>query len=334
MTAEPVSAGPQSAGPESAAPAADPPRGAGHWARVAGAFLLWSTVQGIFLLPADLRSLAGGAAPYRPLVPPLGGALLNLALAAAFVWWFAVRPLARGDARRRRTFRLRPAPAGAWPWVGVAGLAVAVAVNASTLVLPRFFPLPKENLILERYGRLPGGAFALLALAAVLAPLLEEFLFRGWLQGQLERRLAGGWRAILATAVIFAALHGVEVFGLVPRVALAVAAGYAAWTTASIWPSVVLHGAYNASLFAGGAALPYVLPKPPAMEAWADVDRAAFFYWAHDGRVFGAAAVVLALAVAVAAWALSRVGALGRDARRVDSPAATAFDAEAALAQR
>jgi membrane protease YdiL (CAAX protease family) len=301
---------------------------------VVGTFLLWSTVQGVFLVPADAQSLAGGAAPYRPLVPPLAGTLLNLALAAAFVWWFAVRPAARGDARRRRTFRLRPVPPGAWPWVGAAALAAAVAVNAATLVLPRFFALPKENQILERYGRLPGGALALLALAAVLAPLLEEFLFRGWLQGQLERRLAGGWRAILATAVIFAALHGVEVFGLVPRVALAVAAGYAAWATASIWPSVVLHGAYNAALFAGGAVLPAILPKPPAMEAWADVDRAAFFYWARDGRVFGAAAVVLALAVAAAAWALARVGALARDARRADPSPARPFDAEGALAER
>lgn len=281
--------------------------GVGHWARAAGALLLWGTVQGIFLLPAGAPT-GPGAGPYRPLVPPALGAALNLGLAAAFVWWFAARPAARRDPRRRATFRLRPVPAGAWPWVGVAALAAAVAVNATTVVLPRFFALPKENWILEGYGRVPGGALALLTLAAVLAPLLEEFLFRGWLQGRLERRLSG-WQAILATAALFAALHGVEAFGLVPRFALAVAAGYVAWVTASIWPSVVLHGAYNAALFAGGALLPNILPKPPAMEAWADRDRAAFFYWAHDGGVFTAAVLALVLAVATAVWALGRVGA-------------------------
>lgn len=300
----------------------EPPAGAqhtglGHWARVAGAFVLWSTVQGVFLVPADARSLVPGAGPYRPLIPPALGAVLNLALAAAFVWWFAARPAARRDPRRRATFRLRPAPAGAWPWVGVAALAAAVAVNATTLVLPRFVRMPRDNWIVESYARVPGGALALLTLAAVLAPLLEEFLFRGWLQGQLERRLAA-WPAILATAGIFAALHGVEAFGLVPRFALAAAAGYVAWATASIWPSVVLHGAYNASLFVGGALLPALLPKPPAMEAWADKDRAAFFYWAHDGGVFAAAVLALAAAVAVAVWALGRVGAAARGAARVD----------------
>jgi membrane protease YdiL (CAAX protease family) len=313
------------------AAAADAPRGAAHWLRVAGALAFWGTAQGVFIAPAPGSPLGPGAGPFRPLLPPLLGALVNLLVAAGFLWWFVLRPAVRRGAlgaRRRRTFRLRRAPAGAWPLVAAAAAGSAVAANACLLVLPRFVRLPPEQWVVDAYTRLPLGALALFVLAAVVAPLMEEFLFRGWMQGALERRpgLPRPWGPILVTAVVFALAHGPAPFGLVPRLGLAVAAGYAAWATASIWPSVALHAAYNASLFAGAALLPTVLPRPAAgagipMEAWADADRAALFFWARDGRVFGPALGAVALGVAVAVWALARLrerggpAALARDPR-------------------
>jgi membrane protease YdiL (CAAX protease family) len=308
-------------------PADAPPAGAGgapaadddaagprtRWGRGVGAFLFWSVAQSLFILPTRLPQTPGTpvAAWYRPLVPPAWGAVLNVAVAAAFVWWFALRPGARGDARRRAVFRLRALPGAARPWAAGAALLAGVAVNAATLVLPRVTPLPQDRDVVAYYTRLPNGTLALAALAVLVAPLLEEFFFRGWAQGALERRVPA-WPAILATAAAFAALHGLDAFGLIPRVALATAAGYAAWSTRSIWPSVALHGAYNASLFVGGAALPALLPRPPRAEAWADVDRAAFFFWAHDPRVFWPALAVLALAVAGVVLALRGMAAAAR----------------------
>ena len=294
-------------------------RGAARWARAVGAFLFWGVLaQGIFILPGRLPE--GPDAPleswYRPLIPPVWATVVNVVVAAGFVWWFVLRPSARRDARRRATFRLRPLARPAWSWAALAALAAAVGVNAALLVLPRATRLPPREPLIELYTRLPNGSLALAALAVLVAPLLEEFFFRGWAQGALERRMAA-WPAILVTAVTFAALHGLDAFGLVPRLALATAAGYAAWATQSIWPGVALHGAYNASLFVGGALLPALLPKPPRTEAWADADRAAFFYWAHDPRVFWPALVVLALATAGAAWALRRMA----DAARADGRA-------------
>lgn len=285
--------------------------GAARWLRAAGAFLFWNAAQALFFVPARLPASPDVPVTrwYQPLIPPLAGALLNAAVAAAFVWWFVFRPAARYDARRRSTFRIRPLAPSARPWAAVAAVLAAVAVNAALLVLPRVARLPREEPIIQLYTRLPGGALAVAALAVLVAPLLEEFFFRGWLQGTLERRLPP-WVAILATAAVFAALHGVEAFGLVPRFALAVAAGYAAWATRSIWPSVALHSAYNASLFLGGAALPALLPKPPRTEAWADADRTALFFWAHDPRVFGPALVVLGVTSVGAGWALRRMAKL------------------------
>jgi membrane protease YdiL (CAAX protease family) len=303
--------------------AADPgPR----WGRAIGAFLFWNVAQGLFFLPRlGSRSPATGVpveAWYQPLIPPAWGAVLNLLVAVAFVWWFVLRRGARTDARRQRTFRIRALAPAAWPWTAAAALCAAVAVNAALLVLPRFARLPRESPLIEHYTRLPNGALAIAALAVCVAPLLEEFFFRGWIQGTLERRMSA-WPAILVTAVVFAALHGLDVFGLLPRLALATAAGYAVWATRSIWPGVALHAAYNGSLFVGGAALPALLPRPPRGEAWADMERAAFFYWAHDPRVFGPALVVLAAAVAGAVWALRRMTAA---AHAADQRAALAAD--------
>jgi membrane protease YdiL (CAAX protease family) len=299
-------------GPGGATPGAV---GAPRWGRAVGAFLFWNLAQSLFLLPrlapGVVPAAGAPAAWYRPLIAPPAGAALNVLVAAGFLWWFALRPAARADARRRATFRVRPLARAAWPWAAAASLAAALAVNAALLVLPRFTRVPREEPFLEVYMRLPGGALAVAALAVLVAPLLEEFFFRGWAQGALERRLPP-WPAVLVTAATFAALHGVEPFGLLPRLALATAAGYAAWATRSIWPSVALHATYNASLFAGGGVLPALLPRPPRAEAWADADRAMFFFWANDPRVFWPALVVLLAAAAAAVYALRRLAAAAR----------------------
>ncbi len=310
----------RAAGEPGDAAATPPARPGRRWARAAGAFVFWNLAQGIFLIPA--RGPAAPDAPvqqwYRPLIPPAWGALLNVLVALGFVWWFALRPAARQDARRRETFRIRALAPAARPWAAAAAALAAVAVNAALLVLPRVTALPREAPVIEHFTRLPNGALAVASLAVLVAPLLEEFFFRGWAQGALERRMAP-WPAILVTAGVFAALHGLDAFGLVPRLALATGAGYAAWATRSIWPSVGLHAAYNAALFAGGAILPNVLPRPPRGEAWADAERAAYFFWAHDPRVFGPALVVLLLAAGGAAWALGRMGDAAR-AQPQDDP--------------
>jgi hypothetical protein len=73
------------------------PGGAGLWLRRLGALLFWATIQGVFLLPAipPLDQVL-------PQVSPLLGALFNLLVAAGFVWWFVLRPRARGERRRWR----------------------------------------------------------------------------------------------------------------------------------------------------------------------------------------------------------------------------------------
>ena len=84
----------------------------------------------------------------------------------------------------------------------------------------------------------------LIILVAVVPGVVEELLFRGYLQTRLAERWRPAW-AIMVSAVIFSAahldpLHGI---GVLP---LGLWLGAVAWRTGSVWPAVLCHAANNA----------------------------------------------------------------------------------------
>lgn len=85
-------------------------------------------------------------------------------------------------------------------------------------------------------------ALALALTTMVIAPLAEEFIFRGYVQRAYERRSI--WTGILVGGLIFAIYHlrFQGVFALIP---VALGLGYVAWRTESIYPSILMHAAYN-----------------------------------------------------------------------------------------
>lgn len=107
----------------------------------------------------------------------------------------------------------------------------------------------------------PLGALALVLALAVLVPLVEEFAFRGKMQGELEHTL-GVFPAILSTAAVFSAMHGVV--NAVHHVPFAIFAGWLVWRTGSIWGAVYMHAVNNAvvagSLYAPRQWLPETIP--------------------------------------------------------------------------
>ena len=90
-------------------------------------------------------------------------------------------------------------------------------------------------------------------------PLVEELLFRGIIQGQFSKRDWGrcSWLGISSanavTSIMFAAVHMIN---SAPLFALAVIApslvfGYFRDYCNSVYPSIIIHSAYNAMVFAG-----------------------------------------------------------------------------------
>ena len=96
----------------------------------------------------------------------------------------------------------------------------------------------------------PGPTALLLAgiLVVLVAPFVEEFLFRGLLYG-VAKRFGGRVPAILATSILFAAVH-ITPGSLLPLFVLSVGLTLAYERTGSLWTPVLMHMAFNGTQFA------------------------------------------------------------------------------------
>lgn len=80
--------------------------------------------------------------------------------------------------------------------------------------------------------------------AAVLIPILEEVIFRGFLLELFAAKI-GAWGGIVLSSLIFAALHGWPAFG--PILVLAVALGWIKLRTGSLYGPMLVHMLHNGS---------------------------------------------------------------------------------------
>ena len=167
--------------------------------------------------------------------------------------------------------RLRPLDGGVLAWT-IAAIPVLLLLSwAVGEVYVRLVPVPPENF--NPFGPLmdsSAGRLSITVLAVGIAPVLEEFFFRGLIQRTLERRF-GALIGILVASAIFAAVHVLPwVFPL--HFFLGAAFGYAVWVTGSIWTGVILHAANNAVAVAAlGLQGEDAGPTPTLWEAGPDV---------------------------------------------------------------
>ncbi len=200
-------------------PAADVPQAAPGYATVAAAFgmgflfaLLGVAVGSLFTLSSALLLFGE--------IGLFGGVLLHLALS------------------RHSTIeavRFRPVPSAAYPLSVQLGIALLVFNLAATGLFGPF----DQGIGLDVETASIAEKFTLAAAIALAAPIAEETLFRGLLQGVLERKL-GPWLAIVVAAVPFALLHGVPGPGFIIFF-WTLPIGWVAWRTGSIAPGLVIH---------------------------------------------------------------------------------------------
>lgn len=79
---------------------------------------------------------------------------------------------------------------------------------------------------------------------AVLPGIGEELLFRGVLQNSLQRWTKNHHVAIWVAAFIFSAIH-LQLFGLVPRMALGAIFGYLYYWSGNLWYPIIAHATNN-----------------------------------------------------------------------------------------
>jgi membrane protease YdiL (CAAX protease family) len=111
--------------------------------------------------------------------------------------------------------------------------------------------LEREELFFQEIFRLETmlDVITLGAALVIVAPVVEELLFRGVLQGSLERHL-GSWTGVVTTALVFGVLHGQLRF--LPVSLLGLLMGYMVMRTGSLLAGILAHSVHNLAVLCLG----------------------------------------------------------------------------------
>jgi membrane protease YdiL (CAAX protease family) len=99
---------------------------------------------------------------------------------------------------------------------------------------------------------------------AFLPAICEELCFRGALQRIMIHLARNAWLGIIATAILFSALH-LQFQGFLPRMFLGVILGAIYWYSGSLWPSIVAHFVNNAVQVIAVSNAPEYIKKNPSV---------------------------------------------------------------------
>jgi len=234
-------------------------------------------------------------------------------LTALYLWlyWRYLRgegwPRSTAQARRA-TLRANPLSEDVWAAALFAGGLGLMALVLLLGVMNRLVRLPQQQLGAD-VSQIPVLTVAsLVAMGSIVAGIVEEASFRGYMQGPIERR-HGPVVAILVTGSLFGFAHFThpEVTLVLMPYYMAVAAIYGGLTylTNSILPSMILHAGGNIlvslDFFARGQS-EWQSSSKPAPLIWETGSDASFWLSCAAALVVGTAAL----------WAFRSLAALQR----------------------
>ena len=147
---------------------------------------------------------------------------------------------------RRKKFTveagLKPFDKRFWPSVLIGSVGLCLLVNFGMQLLP----IPEDVLMeyAEASKGLMEGPFVLLLVAnAVMAPVVEEILFRGMAFGRLRKAMPV-WVALVLSSVFFGLMHG-QILWICYTTLVGLILGIVAWKTDSTLAPMFMHFAFN-----------------------------------------------------------------------------------------
>lgn len=146
----------------------------------------------------------------------------------------------------QHTFRLHPVPLNLLLISAILAVPLTLIFEEVNILSEMLLPMPED--LVKIYEQIftansIGEWTFLVVNVVIMAGIFEEMIFRGLLQGTLEKNF-DITRAIMTAAFIFALMHG-NPFAVVQIVILGVIIGVITWRGDSIWPAAMLHAAYN-----------------------------------------------------------------------------------------
>lgn len=164
----------------------------------------------------------------------------------------------------------------------------ALILAISSVMAALVWILPMSRWEEAMFERMMSNGLASVAFTSVLAPFLEEMLFRGIFLRSFLQQYAR-WQAIGLSAVVFGLAH-LNVYQFVVGLVLGVLAGWLYERTMSLWPYILLHSAYNSSLtilsYAGDQKTGVALDHS-SMMLWSVAFLCAFAGFALLHRILG-----------------------------------------------
>jgi hypothetical protein len=141
------------------------------------------------------------------------------------------------------------------------GAVVSFLVDAASNLHPPKSTLPIDLILQDRVN-----ALLFLLMAVLLAPIVEETIFRGYIYPVIAKSW-GVVASIFITGALFGLLHGFQLGGALWEIALLVVVGIIfTWVRASartVVASYCLHLGYNSFLFVGFLATTHFLKSIP-----------------------------------------------------------------------
>lgn len=168
------------------------------------------------------------------LVPSM--VLVEIFLLAAAVWWGPHKHRLPLSSLGLRT----PEQARAWlpPGMAVAGLAAVYGFEV-LVALAGGDAATTPDAVFEN-----AGPFMVVAVGAILmAPVIEEIFFRGFMFGGLRGRMDWRWAALLSS-VVFALAH-LSLYGIPPIAAIGFMFAWSYQYTGSLRPGMIAHALIN-----------------------------------------------------------------------------------------
>jgi membrane protease YdiL (CAAX protease family) len=248
--------------PEGATPPAEPPLrgprdlGVPVWAPFAAAFaalvgmtlIQFLLLAGIDVFGGDTDAFVDSSAAGIVLTAVFD--VLLVACSIAIVWRLTGRP-------SPAKFALRPAPvlrSVAW----ILGTFVAVWIAGAIIQLAFGKPEDQEIVTELRDANSVVAVVGFGLMTCVLAPLAEEFFFRGFLFRALAERLNLAWGVVLGGG-IFGLVHlpGGSIEGVIVLGTLGAMLCLMLYYTASLLPCIIMHASFNSLAFGATKELPW-----------------------------------------------------------------------------
>ncbi|HJY86305.1 MAG TPA: type II CAAX endopeptidase family protein [Candidatus Acidoferrales bacterium] len=127
------------------------------------------------------------------------------------------------------------------------GALFALSIQAASALIGKKAKLPIEELFRDRQSIL-----LLMALGVLVAPVVEESIFRGYIYPVVARRF-GVTASVLATGTLFGLFHAAQLWGGWGQIALLIVVGvvltYVRARTGTVLASYLFHLGYNGILF-------------------------------------------------------------------------------------